>query len=122
MASTTAFVVPEAADPTRDFTLEFQRLCTKVNPVNHGEFEDTVNALVEEASIDESVATRRARPVAIDRCRRGGKTFMLHAVAKMLSDLRGSRLPTETHVIFISLNGVTPYSGEFEIRWPHKPP
>lgn len=115
MASTTAFVVPEAADPTRDFTTEFKRLCTKVNPVNHGEFEDTVNALVQEASIDESVDTMRASPVAIQRCRRGGKTFMLHAVAKMLSELRGTRLPNETHVIFISLNSVTPFSVDSEI-------
>ena len=39
---------------------------------------------------------------------------MLHAVAKKLSDLRGNRLPTETHVIFISLNSVTPFSGDLE--------
>jgi hypothetical protein len=44
--ATTSFVVPEDAEPTRDFGAEFQRLCTTVNPVNHGEFEDTALALV----------------------------------------------------------------------------
>ena len=106
----TSFVVPQDAEPTRDFSAEFQRLCTTVNPVNHGEFEGTALALVEEAAIDESESTNRARPLAIQRCRRGGKTFMLHAVASMLESYKGNRLPTETKIIFISLNSVTPYT------------
>ncbi|CAB9518342.1 expressed unknown protein [Seminavis robusta] len=108
--ATSGFVVPQDAEPTRDYSAEFQRLCTNVNPVNHGEFEGTVSAVIEEAARDESASSTRACPVAIQRCRRGGKTFMLHAVASILERCKGNRLPAETMIIFISLNSVTPYN------------
>jgi hypothetical protein len=109
------FAVPRTVvNPTRNFSLEFQNLCTAVNAVDHGEFEGAVDALVEQAGIDESCSTNRAMPLAIQRCRRGGKTFMLHADASMISNARGNRLPGETHVIFISLNSVTPYNSDVE--------
>ena len=116
--TTTAFAVPEEVDPARNFNAEFNRLCTKVNPVNHGEFEMTVNALVEEASVDESASTVRARPLALQRCRRGGKTFMLHAVASRLSLLRKTnQLPADTHIIFISLNSGTAFAPMLETAY-----
>jgi len=108
--ATSSFVVPEDAEPTRDYSAEFQRLCTNVNPINHGEFEGTVSAVIEMAARDESESSTRACPVAIQRCRRGGKTFMLHAVASILERCKGNRLPAETMIIFISLNSVTPYN------------
>jgi hypothetical protein len=115
MATSRDFAVPETVvNPTRNFSLEFQKLCTAVNAVNHGEFESAVDALVEQAGIDESCSANRAIPLAIQRCRRGGKTFMLHAIASMINNERGNRLDRETHVIFISLNNVTPYSSDVE--------
>jgi hypothetical protein len=86
---------------------------------------------VEQAGIDEKISDNRAKLLAIQRCRRGGKTFMLHAVASMINNERGNRmpgqtvasminnergnrLPGETHVILISLNSRTPYSSDVE--------
>jgi hypothetical protein len=106
MATFRDFALPRTAvvHPTRNFSLEFQNLCTAVNAVNHGEFEGAVDALVEQAGIDESCSTNRANSLAIQRCRRGGKTFMLHAIASLINNERGIRLAGETYVIFISLN------------------
>jgi len=105
---------PKAANAARDYSQEFKKLCTLVNAVNHGEFEGTVDTLIEQAAIDESSSDIRAKPVAIQRCRRGGKTFMLHAVASMLAGKTGKGLPADTHIIFISLNSTTPYSPDVE--------
>lgn len=113
----TSFVVPQDAEPNQDFSAEFKRLCTHVNPVNHGEFESTASALIEEAAIDESTSTNRARPLAIQRCRRGGKTFMLHAVASMLESYKGDQLPLETKIIFMSLSSITPYAFDQETAY-----
>jgi hypothetical protein len=113
MATIREFEVPQSI-PTRNFCLEFQNLCSAVNAVNHGEFDGAVVALVNQANIDESRDVLRAKPLAIQRCRRGGKTFMLHAIASMINVERGKELSSETHVIFISLNNVTPYSPDVE--------
>lgn len=60
----------------------------------------------------------RAKPLAIQRCRRGGKTFMLHAVASRITNEKGKRLPEETLILFISLNSMTPYSRTARAREP----
>jgi hypothetical protein len=80
-----------------------------MNPVDHGEFEVAMTQLLEEASIDETRPVReRAQVIAIQHCRRGGKTFMLHAVAaKLASHLSLSGNPIR--IIFISMNSNTGY-------------
>jgi hypothetical protein len=56
MASFRDFAVPRTVvNPTRNFTSEFQNLCTGVYAVNHGEFEGAVDVLVEQAGIDEKI-------------------------------------------------------------------
>ena len=87
--ATSRFVIPEDAGCTRNYSAEFYRLCTNVKPVNHGEFEATVDALIEEVARDESESFSRASLVAIQRCRRGGKTFIFMLSAAYWSAAKG---------------------------------
>ena len=98
-----------------DHVCNFEQLCKKceVNPVNHGEFEEAAEELITVAQHnDEDAAYNRDRCVAfvIQRCRRGGKTFMLNAVASRLCEKQSKTPENERcHVILISLNTKTPY-------------
>ena len=100
----------------------FKEVCDKekVNPVNHGEFERATRQIVETATREDGGFIDRCPMYAIQRCRRGGKTFMLHAVAKLLHEEiqknydNGAQanehtrtLDKNTHVILISLNSDT---------------
>jgi len=104
-----AFEVPRHPKPDRDFQAEFDRLMREgqVNAVNHGEFEHAATQLILEASVVD-VGRKRAKALAIQRCRRGGKTFMLHGVASKLSGDQSS--VSGTRVIFISMNSITGYT------------
>lgn len=106
------FDIPNPAKPGRKFVEEYDKLLEEsdVNAVNHGEFENTVLELIAQAKIGD-FGRQRTKAIAIQRCRRGGKTFMLYAVAARLEQqLQSSR----THVIFISLNSVTPLTPSSE--------
>ena len=102
-----AFEVAKSPKLDRDFQAEFQGLLQtgQVNAVNHGEFEQAAAQLVHEASVIDS-GLKRAKALAIQRCRRGGKTFMLHGVA---SKLQQTMSLETTRIIFISLNSITGY-------------
>jgi hypothetical protein len=105
------FDIPNPAKPGRKFVEEYNKILLDgdVNAVNHGEFEDTVSELIAQAEIAD-IGTERTNPIAIQRCRRGGKTFMLFSVAARLEQ----QSQPGTHVIFISLNSVTPLTPSSE--------
>lgn len=87
----------------------FDELCDveKVRPVNHGEFETAVNAVLNAVNSQDKGANERIESLAIQRCRRGGKTFMLSAVAAALSS--SSKVPQGTHIVSITLNDTSPW-------------
>ena len=102
--------IPSTGFPKTDHVYEFEEICKEgnVNAVNHGEFEDAADqifAIAERVDRGGTIAVERCPVLAIQRCRRGGKTFMLHAVASLLS----KRHEQTNHVILISLNGETRY-------------
>jgi hypothetical protein len=105
-----AFDVPSTSrpNPDRNFQAEYEKLLRKVNPVNHGEFQQTVDALLKEAKVADDEGRMRASALAIQRCRRGGKTFMLHAIASMV--VVDPRFHKGTRVLFISMNSESPYN------------
>ena len=94
--------------PSRNFQGEYDGLLRNVNAVNHGEFERAVDSLLEQAAtVDQG--ENRAAALAIQRCRRGGKTFMLHAVASMLQ--KDSRVTDSGMIVlFVSLNSLSAYN------------
>jgi hypothetical protein len=103
------FAIPEPISlDRRNYADEYQALLIGdggadggVTAVNHGEFEAAVQQLRQQAGReDDSCAV-------IQRGRRGGKTFMLHAVAAQLA---AQQLPQQTHIVFLSLSsGSTQY-------------
>jgi hypothetical protein len=84
-----------------------------VNAVNHGEFEKAVKLLIQQANTVDAVGPMRASALAIQRCRRGGKTFMLHAVASMLVTNR-TVVDDGIQVLFISMNSTSAYNPDGE--------
>jgi len=98
-------ITPEQWRTHRDLDKEFGWLVEHVNPVNHGEFETAVEKAMQQAKLSDASGFVRPAALVLQRCRRGGKTFMLHAIAKRLSNLRDS----ETHVIFITFNSDSRY-------------
>lgn len=94
--------------PKADHVHQFEEICKEcnVNAVNHGEFEEAANQLFDISEKADGVV--RCPVLAIQRCRRGGKTFMLHAVASILS----KRHCATHHVILISLNSDTRFMAE----------
>lgn len=96
-----SYDVPEVV-PRKDYKAEFDRLCevTGVNPVNHGEFEDAAQQLIDIAGRQDTA--EKCPVLAVQRCRRGGKTFMLQAVASLLS-----KLEPQKHILLISLSNNT---------------
>ena len=79
-----------------------------VRPVNHGEFEAATDAVFKAVNSQDEGASNRVYSLAIQRCRRGGKTFMLSAVAAALS--HSDELKEKgTNVISITFNDTSPY-------------
>ena len=102
-----AFEIPNPF-PSRNFQGEYDGLLRNVNAVNHGEFERAVDSLLEQAATTVDQGENRAAALAIQRCRRGGKTFMLHAVASMLQ--KDSRVTDSGMIVlFVSLNSLSGY-------------
>ena len=95
------------------YDLAFEELCvqTGVNPVNHGEFEDAASQLTSISNRGDT-GLYRCPVLAIQRSRRGGKTFMLHAVAGIL---RENDVEENIYkVLLISLNSDTKYDHRIE--------
>ena len=82
--------------PKRNLDHEFALLLNYVNAVNHGEFESAVKAVLQQAEKGGADGGARCSAFALQRCRRGGKTFMLHNLASQLSQ----QSDQETLVIF----------------------
>ncbi|CAB9515517.1 expressed unknown protein [Seminavis robusta] len=108
--------------PQQGHDLKFEALCSasEVNPVNHGEFEKAAEELCSVAKKDDKGMVHRCEVMVLQRCRRGGKTFMLHAVAdlvkKRVADLVKNGEMEDTHVIHISLNSQTRYRANEDPR------
>lgn len=107
-----AFEVLHPPKSDRDFQAEFDSMLRKgqVNAVDHGDFEHAATQLIQEASVVDVMGRRRAKALAIQRCRRGGKTFMLHGAASKLSGELQSSALSGTRVIFISMSSITGYT------------
>jgi hypothetical protein len=73
--------------------------------VDHGEFEAVVAMTMEHANKGDTSGFSRPEALVLQRCRRAGKTFMLHAVASRLL----TRVDNETHVISITMNSDSHY-------------
>ena len=113
-----SYQLPRDVFPKQDHKYIFdEEICQAelVNPVNHGEFQNAKSRIVEAAAKSDKGRVHRCAIFAFQRCRRGGKTFMLHAVAKLLEEearKEGTELDKETHVILISLNSDTKFRSE----------
>ena len=98
----------------RNLREAFNLFLEYVNVVDHGEFEEAARRIITESENTEDATPSRPTAIAIQRCRRGGKTFMLHAVAALLQDMakpksKWGQLHTSC-VMLISLSGTTPFN------------
>ena len=99
----------------RDLKKAFNLFLDHVNVVDHGEFEEAARSVITQSENVEDATPARPTAIAIQRCRRGGKTFMLHAVAALLQDMAGPEWRLHTsRVILISLNGTTPFHPDMD--------
>jgi len=94
--------------PQEEFDYQFEQLykAENINAVNHGEFEQVADQMLAITESNDAGKLDHCPVLAIQRCCRGGETFMLHAVARILSN---KTRHTGTHVILISLNSETKY-------------
>ena len=104
----TTFAIPDELEPATCHLgnqSRFREILAQqqVKTVDHGEFDMCAETVLKQAAASDS--TGRPSPVVLERCRRGGKTFMLAAVADNIS----VKLP-EKYVLQITLNSETPYS------------
>jgi len=94
------FSIPQQWRPHRDLHRDFACLVEDINAVNHGEFETAVDMAIKHADYGDRHGPERPAALVVQRCRRGGKTFMLHHVAAKLTQ----RVDEKTHVIFLTMN------------------
>jgi len=113
---TAQFEIPNPLKADRDFGEEYGLMLQHVNEVNHGEFEEAAELVIEQSNFIEDQTPERPTAVAIQRCRRGGKTFMLHAVAALLQD-KANRGEHCSRVIYISLNSDTAFDPRQETAY-----
>jgi signal recognition particle subunit SEC65 len=102
-----AYEIPRNASHSRDYTAEFRLLPNQLNVVNHSEFESAVAKVKRQAEVEDDVYPdfQKATVLAVQRCRRGGTTSMLHKIAAQIS----TELPLNSRVVFIYLNSVSTY-------------
>lgn len=81
---------------------------TFIETVDNGEFAACTDLLLQCLDIQDDTHPIRTPALVLERCRRGGKTFMLSAVAKNLAEIFKGK---DEHVynVQISLNSSTPY-------------
>ncbi|KAG7365868.1 hypothetical protein IV203_028538 [Nitzschia inconspicua] len=79
-----------------------------INTVDNGEFELCAKEVRKCLEMEDDISPNRPPALVLERCRRGGKTFMLCAVAKMLAESLEKKHPP-VYVVQISLNTKTPY-------------
>lgn len=87
-----------------------------ITPVNHGEFESAARLVSEVAAKSDTGSAQRNPVYVVQSCPRGGKTFLLNAVAKLLEAIveegpsvdagnnHNTQLDKQTRVIIVSLN------------------
>ena len=94
---------------------EFKRVEKKcpIQTVDNGEFDACASLLLKHLDMSDEDDPSRTPALVLERCRRGGKTFMLKAVAKTLAQ-RLLEEDRRTFVVKISLNEVSPFEGESE--------
>ena len=101
------FTVPIQVERVFGYTQEFQEILEEGNirAIDHGEFQRCVDKLVSICGESDKGSNRR-EVVCLQRCRRGGKTFMSTAVASQLEKkFEGDE--QAPFVIFISMNSTT---------------
>lgn len=96
---------------SRNFQEEFQGMLNQsnVNEVNHGEFEAAADVIAQQSRRVDDASRERPEAVAIQRCRRGGKTFMLKAVASLLQERARLQQRSSQAILIMSLNGSVPH-------------
>lgn len=83
---------------------------TLIEVVNNGEFERCTEKLMECFDNEDKSFPERTPALVLERCRRGGKTFMLSAVAKKLAEqLKKQSRSRPIYIVLISLNTDTNY-------------
>jgi len=103
MADPSSFVIdPNVWRPRRDLHGDFSNLVEYVNVVDHGEFQKAVDSILFHASRSDDNPCH-PKSLALQRCRRGGKTFMLHAIGKRLSHSQVV-IGNEIKIFFITFN------------------
>jgi hypothetical protein len=81
---------------------------TFIETVDDGEFAACTDLLLQCLAIQDDIHPNRTPALVLERCRRGGKTFMLSAVAKNLAEIFKGK-GKDVHVVQISLNSATPF-------------
>ena len=102
---------PEHWSPTRDLQEEFRYLVKYFNPVDPGELDKAVTMVLQEARKSKAGGGPRPSSLVLQHCRRGGKTFMLHAIASRLAQMMYTQ---KQHVIFVSMNSTSKFLGKLE--------
>lgn len=105
------YTIPVHVQRAIGYTRQFERLLEKgnVRAIDHGEFQQCVDKLIEIRDDCDEGANRR-EVLCLQRCRRGGKTFMATAVASRLENhFEGN--DHAPFVILISMNNRTKLAG-----------
>ena len=82
---------------------------TLIEVVNNGEFECCADMLLKCLDNVDDVSPDRTPALVLERCRRGGKTFMLYAVAAMLAKRLEVDRSRRVYIVLISLNSGSQY-------------
>ena len=77
-----------------------------IETVDNGEFAACTDLLLQCLDSQDDLQPTRTPALVLERCRRGGKTFMLSAVARNLAQTVKGK---DVYIVQISLNGLTPY-------------
>eukprot|EP00977_Amphora_coffeiformis_P003938 scaffold790_cov119-Amphora_coffeaeformis.AAC.2 len=104
------FTIPIRVQRAFGYTNEFQDLLkdSNIRAIDHGEFQRCADKLVSICGQSDMGTNRRA-VVCLQRCRRGGKTFMSTAVASRL-EMKFEGDNQAPFVIFISMNSTSKLS------------
>jgi hypothetical protein len=101
------FEIPRSVPHSFGYTQEFQEILREgdIKAVDHGEFQECADKLINVCK-ETDKGLYRPPAISLQRCRRGGKTFMSYAVASLLEDHYRDD-DTAPFVIFISMNSTS---------------